>query len=127
MDPLQHFNNSGFPDLNIRNLGRTLFITKYPINKLIKIILNKIKIKNSATGTRTRVSRVRVSYPDHLDYCGFQYFDWAKMKSHKLKLIRNYNILMKKISSTENIWLMAKATKEIIGKNSKIVLFDSKV
>ena len=33
--------------------------------------------KNSATGTRTRVARVRAEYPNQLDYSGF----WQKGKN----------------------------------------------
>ena len=31
----------------------------------------KVVLQNSATGTRTRVARVRVEYPNQLDYSGF--------------------------------------------------------
>ena len=34
------------------------------------------RLQNSATGTRTRVARVRAEYPNQLDYSGF----WARMQ-----------------------------------------------
>ena len=33
-------------------------------------LIHKNKIKTSATGTRTRVARVRAEYPNQLDYSG---------------------------------------------------------
>ena len=44
--------------------------------------------KNSATGTRTRVARVRAEYPNQLDYSGFCFFDIVAMYVIKLRSSR---------------------------------------
>ena len=38
--------------------------------------------ENSATGTRTRVARVRAEYPNQLDYSGF----WQRLYAHVMQL-----------------------------------------
>ena len=48
------------------------------------------KIKDSATGTRTRVARVRAEYPNQLDYsgsvCMFGIFFWPVSSEHRPKM-----------------------------------------
>lgn len=85
-------------------------ILSYRVILLIKKFLKTKKfilifIKNSATGTRTRVSWVKAKYHNHLDYCGFQSYYYQFLLNYLYNVVKSYEWSWTTIS-LRKLWKM---------------------